>query len=58
MDKKGMYTQTEYAKLKNVSRPYISKLVKNKKLKTVLDMDKQRFYVLDCQENDSMFKNK
>jgi len=57
MDKKGMYTQSEYAKLKKVTPQYIYKLMKNNKLKTVADMSVNKFYILDCQENDNIFKN-
>ena len=52
-----MYTQSEYAKLKKVTPQYIYKLMKNNKLKTVADMSVNKFYILDCQENDNIFKN-
>jgi len=50
------YTQTEYAKIKSVSRPYITKLVRLKKLKTHLCADAGKYLIIDCDENDMMFK--
>ena len=58
MSKKGIYTQTEYAKLKQVSQPYIAKLVKKNKLYMVVDPDAKKFVILDCQYNDDLFYKK
>ena len=58
MSKQHLYTQSAYAKLKDVTPQYIYKLMKKKKLKTVIDMEDQKFYILDCEENNNLFKNK
>ena len=57
MDKKHLYTQTEYAKLKGVTQPYIAKLVKNRKLIEHHDSSERRYYIVDCKTNDTLFKN-
>lgn len=58
MAKFTTYTQTDYSKLKGVSRPYITKLVKQKKLKTYLCPDAGKYLIIDCDDNDKLFKNK
>lgn len=57
MDKSKLYTQTAYAKLKGVTQPYIAKLVKKRKLVEYFDNDKRRYYIVDCDVNDQLFKN-
>ena len=57
MDKSKLYTQTEYAKLKGVTQPYICKLVKKRKLVEYYDESKRRYYIVDCDVNDKLFKN-
>jgi len=56
MSKKGIYNYTEYAKLKGVSRPYISKLAKKNKLVMVADEITKKWFIVDCEENDRLFK--
>ena len=51
-----LHTQTEYAKLKGVSRPYITKLVRLKKLKTYLCPIAGKYLIIDCDENSKRFK--
>ena len=58
MSKKGIYTQAEYAELKQVSRPYINKLVKKNKLVMIADQTTKKWFIVDCEENDRLFKNK
>jgi len=58
MSKKGIYTQAEYAELKQVSRPYINKLVKNNKLVMIADQNTKKWFIVDCEDNDKLFKNK
>lgn len=57
MDKEHLYTQTEYAKLKGVTQPYIAKLVKKRKLVEYYDDTKRRYYIVDCKTNDKLFKD-
>ena len=56
MSKKGIYNYTDYAKLKGVSRPYISKLAKKNKLIMVADEINKKWFIVDCDENDQVFK--
>jgi hypothetical protein len=56
MDKSKLHTQTSYAKLKEVSQPYIAKLVKKRKLIEYYDSEKRKYYIVDCEINDNMFK--
>jgi predicted transcriptional regulator len=56
MDKSKMHTQTSYAKLKQVSQPYIAKLVKKRKLIEYYDSEKRKYYIVDCEINDNLFK--
>ena len=56
MSKKGIYTQAEYAELKQVSRPYINKLVKKNKLVMIADQTTKKWFIVDCEENDRLFK--
>ena len=58
MDKKGTYTQAEYAELKQVSKPYINKLMRKQRLITTLNESKTRSLIVDCEINDKLFKNK
>jgi len=58
MDKSNLHTQTSYAKLKGVSQPYIAKLVKQRKLIEYYDSEKRKNYIVDCNVNDDVFKNK
>ncbi len=48
-----LYRQFEYAKNKGVSRPYISKLIKGKKLKIKIAFGIK--CIKDCPENDAIF---
>lgn len=57
MDKKDLYTQTEYAKLKGVTQPYIAKLVKKRRLIEYHSIEERRYYIVDCKTNDTLFKN-
>ena len=58
MDKKGTYTQAEYAELKQVSKPYINKLMRKQRLITTLNESKTKSLIVDCEANDKLFKNK
>lgn len=58
MDKKGTYTQAEYAELKRVSKPYINKLMRKQRLITTLNESKTKSLIVDCEINDKLFKNK
>jgi len=58
MDKKGTYTQAEYAELKQVSKPYINKLMRKQRLITTLNESKTKSLIVDCEINDKLFKNK
>jgi hypothetical protein len=58
MDKKGTYTQAEYAELKQVSKPYINKLMRKQRLITTLNESKTKSLIVDCETNDKLFKNK
>jgi len=57
MNKKHLYTQSDYARYKGVTPQYIYKLMKKNKLKTVIDTEDKKFYILDCEDNDKLFKN-
>jgi hypothetical protein len=56
MDKQDLYTQTQYAKLKGVTQPYIAKLVKKRKLIEYHSIEERRYYIVDCKTNDKLFK--
>ena len=58
MDKKGTYTQAEYAELKQVSKSYINKLMRKQRLITTLNESKTKSLIVDCEINDKLFKNK
>ena len=58
MKDKQLYSQSEYARLKDVTPQYVYKLMKSNKLKTVIDMEDKKFYILDCEQNNKLFKNK
>jgi hypothetical protein len=53
-----LHTQTEYAKLKRVSKQYIAKLVKLEKLKTYLCPIAGKYLIIDCDSNNKRFKEK
>lgn len=48
-----IYRKYKYAELKGVSRAYISKLVKAKKLLTKEELGEE--CIVDCPENDAIF---
>ena len=48
------YTKAEYAKLKDVSRTYITELCQNDRL--VYVVEKGRVKIVDCPHNDKIFK--
>ena len=50
----AVYTQSEYAKRKGVSQPYINRLIKEDKLVTIYEHGKK--VVVDCPQNDALFK--
>ena len=52
------HTQTEYAKIKGVSKQYIAKLVKLQKLKMYLCPIAGKYLIIDCDENNKRFKEK
>jgi len=54
--KTKLYRKFQYADLKGVSRPYISKLLKAKKLITKIELAEE--CIVDCPENDAVFKEK
>lgn len=56
MDKKTTYTQKEYAEIKGVTRQYIYKLMKKQKLLTTLNESKTKALIINCVENDKLFK--
>ena len=58
MKKEGIYTQAEYAEIKQVSRAYINKLVKSDKLIMVSDEKTKKWFIVDCVHNDNLFKKK
>ena len=56
MEEKTAYTQAEYADLKQVSRPYINKLMKKGKLITTMNNTKTKSLIVNCIANDNLFK--
>ena len=56
MDQSKLHTQTSYAKLKGVTQPYIAKLVKKRKLIEYYEPEKRKYYIVDCDINDKLFK--
>ncbi len=56
MDKKTTYTQKEYAEIKGVTPQYIYKLMKKQKLLTTLNESKTKSLIINCVENDKLFK--
>jgi hypothetical protein len=48
-----IYRKFQFADLKRVSRAYISKLIKAKRLITKDELGEE--CIVDCQENDAMF---
>lgn len=56
MENKKSYTQAEYAELKNVSRAYINKLMKNRKLITTMNDRNTKALIVNCDANDKVFK--
>ena len=56
MENKTTYTQKEYAQIKGVTPQYIYKLMKKQKLLTTLNESKTKSLIINCVENDKLFK--
>lgn len=48
-----IYRKFQYADLKGVSRAYVSKLIRNKRLITKEELGEE--CIVDCAENDAIF---